>query len=576
MATPVKWGTEFLVNTTTAGGQTEPTITALANGRFVVAWTDDSRSGGDTSSFAVRAQVFNADGSPSGAEFLVNTTTTGTQFEPTITALADGRFVVAWKDDSASGGDTSSTAVRAQVFNADGSIFGAEFLVNTTTASHQVRPTITALADGRFVVAWADNSASGGDIFTYAVRAQVFNADGSTSGAEFLVNGTTVGSQYQPTITALADGRFVVAWTDTSASGGDTSGVAVRARVFNADGSTPGAEFLVNTTTAGLQSFPTITGLADGRFVVAWVDTSLTGGDISGEAVRAQVFNDDGSPSGAEFLVNTTTVGQQSEPSITALADGRFVVAWRDGSLSGGDTSSLAIRAQVFNANGSTSGAEFLVNTTTASHQREPTITALADGRFVVAWRDDSFSGGDTSSSAVRAQIFDPREAAVNLSGTALNDDLHGTGFGDTISGSFGKDKLVGAAGNDILSGEQGNDTLLGGLGNDRVSGGSGNDRVFGGIGNDRLTGGAGVDRVTGNAGADVFVFATGSGTDTVTDFTDGFDRINLSGYGFATLAAARANFADVAGDCVFTVGADVLVLENFTKAQIGAGDLIL
>ncbi len=152
------FGTEFLINTTTTNSQSEPTITALADGRFVVAWTDGGASGGDTSSDAVRAQVFNADGSKSGAEFLVNTTTTNGQSEPTITALADGRFVVAWTDGSASGGDTSGCAVRAQVFNADGSTSGAEFLVNTTTTSGQFEPTITALADGRFVVAWTDSS----------------------------------------------------------------------------------------------------------------------------------------------------------------------------------------------------------------------------------------------------------------------------------------------------------------------------------------------------------------------------------------------------------------------------------
>ena len=47
-----------------------------------------------------------------GTEFLVNTTTTNDQFEPTIAALADGRFVVVWTDPSASGGDTSSYALR--------------------------------------------------------------------------------------------------------------------------------------------------------------------------------------------------------------------------------------------------------------------------------------------------------------------------------------------------------------------------------------------------------------------------------------------------------------------------------
>ncbi len=40
MGTPVKWGREFLVNTTTQSYQAEPSITALADVRFVVAWDD--------------------------------------------------------------------------------------------------------------------------------------------------------------------------------------------------------------------------------------------------------------------------------------------------------------------------------------------------------------------------------------------------------------------------------------------------------------------------------------------------------------------------------------------------------
>ena len=118
MANPIPSGAEFLVNTTTANFQSQPTITALPDGRFVVSWTDNSASGGDMSSFAVRAQLFNADGSKSGAEFLVNTTTANGQLQPTITGLADGRFVISWTDYSAVGGDTSGTAIRAQVFAA--------------------------------------------------------------------------------------------------------------------------------------------------------------------------------------------------------------------------------------------------------------------------------------------------------------------------------------------------------------------------------------------------------------------------------------------------------------------------
>ena len=69
-----------------------------------------------------------------------------------MTALADGSFVATWGSDDP--GDGSGGCIRARVFDADGNPTGADFVVNTTTASDQLLPTVTALADGGFVVTW--------------------------------------------------------------------------------------------------------------------------------------------------------------------------------------------------------------------------------------------------------------------------------------------------------------------------------------------------------------------------------------------------------------------------------------
>jgi hypothetical protein len=533
MTTPLRFGSEFLVNTTTSNVQDGPTLTALGNGRFVVAWNDFSQTGGDADNFAIRGQVFNADGSKAGGEFLVNTTTANGQFSASIAALDDGRFAVTWVDQSATGADMSGFAVRAQLFNPNGTKSGGEFVVNTTTPNNQLDPAVAGLADGRFVIAWHDASETGDDMDGLAVRAQVFNANGTRSGGEFVVNTTTANDQRQATVTALADGRFIVAWRDDSASGGDMSAAAVRAQIFNPDGTRSGSEFLVNTTTQNDQREPSITALADGRFVATWTDDSRTAGDTSLLAVRGQVFNANGTRSGSEFLVNTETADDQKLPAVTGLADGRFVVAWTDDSQTRGDTSNLAVHAQVFNVDGSRAGVEFLVNTTTLNDQHDPTIAALPDGRFVVAWTDISLTGGDASQEAVRAQIFDPRTAAVALNGSFGDDDLVGTLFADILRGQDGHDRLRGEAGDDVVEGENANDVLHGGSGNDILRGGAGNDQLFGeagsdqlfgDVGNDRLDGGFGIDRLTGGLGGDTYfvdhaadrVVESGADTDAV------------------------------------------------------------
>ena len=97
-----------------------------------------------------------------GTEILVNTATANHQFDQQITALANGGFVVTWEDVSngvgGATGDSDSSAVKAQVFAANGTRVGSELLVNTATANGQVSPQITALSNGGFVVTWEDLS----------------------------------------------------------------------------------------------------------------------------------------------------------------------------------------------------------------------------------------------------------------------------------------------------------------------------------------------------------------------------------------------------------------------------------
>ncbi len=541
MSTPRKFGHEFLVNTTTTDEQDTPTITGLADGGFVISWMDLSRTGGDASFGAIRAQAYNGDGTARGAEFLVNTTTAGHQGAPTITGLADGGFVISWADFSRTGGDTSDYAVRAQAYDADGSARGGEFLVNTTTAGHQFDPTITGLADGGFVISWMDLSGTGGDTSDGAIRAQAYNGDGTARGAEFLVNTTTTNDQSNPTITGLADGGFVISWQDFSANAFGNATIGIRAQAYDGDGTARGSEFLVNTIDTEMQIDPTITGLADGGFVISWAD---------GEAgvIQAHAYDADGTARGAEFQV-TTAAGNLDTPTITGLADGGFVVSWAEDSATSGDTSGYAIRAQAYNGDGSARGAEFLVNTTTVYDQINPTITGLADGRFTISWQDLSRTGGDTSVYAIRAQIFDPRDNAVRLNGTMLDDGYVGTHFGDVMSGFIGDDNLKGRGGDDDLFGQVGNDILVGGQGNDRLYGDAGNDTLFGGGGDDQLYGGSGKDVLKGGFGLDYL--AGNGGNDTYVVDNTGDVVVEKAGQGHdlvksSAISLDLANYANV------------------------------
>lgn len=554
MSTPVLSGFQFLINTTPTGLQNDPQVTALSDGRFLVIWGDDSGTGGDVSGQAIRGQILRADGTFEGGEFLVNTLTLANQFQPSVTTLANGGFVVTWTAAAGSdGSDGSGAAIKAQVFSGTGVKVGGETLVNQLTSGSQSQSSVTALADGGYAVVWQGAGVVGGAIEDMGLR--FFDADGTPRGNEINWNAGGVTTSRFPAITQLGNGNLLVAYEESGAGGHDTSGIGVVGYIFTSAGGFVSGKFGINTTTAGNQVDIDVTALAGGGFVVTWVDSSAVAGDTSGQAVRAQVFDAAGTKVGSEILVNTITANDQNAPSITALSDGRFLIAWTDGSIG----ANADVRAQLFNANGATSGGEFQVNTQTPLNQGEASVTELSDGRIMVTWRDASGSG----SGDIAGQIIDPREAAITFTGTGAANIAVGTRKGDVLNGLGGADRLFGAAGADTLNGGQGNDRLMGEGGADWLIGGAGADTLDGGLGADRLTGGLGADR---------FVFSVAPGAkhaDVITDFAPGQDVIALSAAVFTKAGAigtlSNGRFASGA----VALDAQDRILHDSTTGQI-------
>lgn len=154
---------------------------------------------------------------------------------------------------------------------------------------------------------------------------------------------------------------------------------------------------------------------------------------------------------------------------------------------------------------------------------------------------DDRLSGGSGDDLLVGAQGDDNITGGTSndtLFGNDGNDRLDGEAGADSISGGAGDDRIFGGSGDDSLRGSSGEDRLFGLNGHDLLSGNTGNDSLFGGSGNDVLSGDRARDVLTGGSGADVFVFDSVTDSvhsarrDTITDFTAGTDKIDLSDLG--------------------------------------------
>lgn len=406
---------ERQANTETASSQNASEVARLDDGGFVIVWQSSAQD--EASTWGVFGQRFDANGNPVDAEFQVNSTTTNSQYQPTVTGLDTGGWVVSWMDDG--GLDGSGNGVFMQRYAADGSAAGGETRVNTYTNSTQYQPAVTVLENGDYVVTWTsyNNTAGGGS--QYDVWAQVYQANGTAIGTEFLVNTQTQAQQDTPTVAALETGGFAISWTSqTSGPAGDGSSDGVFYRVYDdsaANYAALGSEMQVNSYSDGAQNAPQIVGLKGGGYVVVW---QSGGQDGSNTGVFAQQFDANGAPVSQEFRVNDQRISTQNQPDVAALSNGGYVVVFSDSN--GTDGSGWGVYAQQYAANGNRIDGAIQVNTETSSTQYQPSVAALDNGGFVVSWTSNtSGTAGDGSGDGVFYQIFSntaPVVADVNAS----------------------------------------------------------------------------------------------------------------------------------------------------------------
>ena len=372
-----------------------------------------------------------------GTEILVNSATDGDQNSVQMARLANGGFVVTWVDWDSHGlggatGDDSASAIKAQVFAANGAKLGPELLANSAIIGWQQDPKVAGLSNGNFVVTWTDGwdffsygdhngslgvGGAGGDDSGKAVKAQLFSADGTRIGSEIRVNTTTWISQTAQQIVPMANGGFAIAFSDFNVGWDESAYVTngnfpgTKIQRFDASGAKVGGEI---TVPGKYQWAPQIAALANGDMAVTWQD-----GHYSVEDIYTQVYTAAGAARGGQILVNAggtgTSFSAQKDQRITALTGGGYVITWTDDNKgpggATGDNSNNSIKAQVFDAAGAKIGTEMLVNTQTELYQQNARTVALANGGFVVAWENwtpDYYQAQD-----VNAQIFTAAGARV-------------------------------------------------------------------------------------------------------------------------------------------------------------------
>ena len=146
--------------------------------------------------------------------------------------LSDGRFL-RWHANT-----SGRSTISGDIVDANGAPTGITFHLPTPGREHNV----AALDDGGFAFVYHDDQV--GPNGTHEVYLSIFDSAGTQVVAAFQVNSHVQGVQANAKVAVTAGGQIVVTWTDQSGVVDDGNS-AVRARMYNPDGTTLASEFLV-------------------------------------------------------------------------------------------------------------------------------------------------------------------------------------------------------------------------------------------------------------------------------------------------------------------------------------------
>ena len=340
----------FKVNANSAGDQLRPQVSLLKGGGAAFVW-----QGGVLGREHIYARFLSSSNTWLTSDIQVNTFAENFQSSPGIVTLNNGNVVITWSsfDQQAS---NSMHDVYGQLLSPTGEKIGSEFPVNQFTSYNQRTPTIAAAGDGGFVVVWVSEQqrSVGADspnqflnvsqlaLPSVDIYGRLFGPDGTPVANEFIIN-TNFTVCANPRVATGPDGGFMVVWgqnnNQVTAYSWD-----VACRSFSSTG-VGGATRAVNTRLEGDQFSPQISSFGN-DYLVVWTGLAQDG---SMEGVFGQFINNDGSPSGGEFQVNTTWISKQMHQAIASDGAGRFLVTWTS---YGGGPNSFDLYAQRYSATG--------------------------------------------------------------------------------------------------------------------------------------------------------------------------------------------------------------------------------
>ncbi len=310
----------------TFASPTDQVVTRLADGRIVVVWSGALYGDND-----VRFQILNSAGAPLTAPRSVFGVEDATIHAVSVAALADGGFVIR--------GDG-----QLQRYTAPGLPNGPVISVPTGVGGE-----VVALGQGFAVATIGAITTVGAN---YTINLDIYNAQGQLQSQQAIASiaGSSTVRDLQTSVRQGVDAastRVVTVWSELPVRYQPAyQSVQVRLQIVDGNGRSIGATLQLGATNELINTQPDVAFLADGSFVVCWANGYESRG--SGPFLT-QIFSQHFSADGVA-LGSATAVGGSYAPSVTALADGGYLITW-DSNDSG--------YGQQFDAQGNKVGAQF-------------------------------------------------------------------------------------------------------------------------------------------------------------------------------------------------------------------------
>lgn len=236
-----------------------------------------------------------------------------------------------------------------------------------------------AIKNSGGLLVWEDNFIDGDGLGISALR---LDGNLSASFSSFRVNQQGAMDQQNPRVTLLNSGGSVIVW-----QGGRQSFQNIYARFMANDGTWLTGDVLVNSYTnpAASRMNPSVTTLTNGDVVVVWASYGQANVVNAMQDVYGQRFSPTGQKLGGEFAINQTLLYNQRNPSISALNDGKFVVVWA--SEPAAISNNVVVVGRIFDSNATPVTGEFVVNDT-ANMTSSPAVAGSPNSGFLVTWSE--------------------------------------------------------------------------------------------------------------------------------------------------------------------------------------------